>query len=59
LVKMPIADPMLIQLAQSKRLFFKICMRCGAKNSMRAIKCRKCHGYNLRPKKRMLKAKKK
>lgn len=58
-LKMPIADPILIQLAQSRRLFFKICRKCGAKNSISAEKCRRCHSYNLRAKKRMLKAKKK
>ncbi|MCI4439093.1 MAG: 50S ribosomal protein L40e [Thermoproteota archaeon] len=55
---MPLADPSLIQLAQKRRLYFKICRKCGAKNSITAVKCRKCHSYNLRLKKRMLKAKK-
>ncbi|MBO3762708.1 MAG: 50S ribosomal protein L40e [Thermoproteota archaeon] len=55
---MPLADPSLIQLAQRRRLYFKICRKCGAKNSITAVKCRKCRSFNLRLKKRMLKAKK-
>ena len=34
-----------------KRLFgFKICMRCNAHNSLKALNCRKCGYGGLRPK---------
>ena len=55
---MPIADPQLIQLAQRRRLFAKICRRCGAKNAISAVKCRRCKSTNLRLKKRERKSKK-
>ncbi len=29
----------------------KICRRCGALNSPRAVKCRRCKSYNLRTRK--------
>jgi large subunit ribosomal protein L40e len=36
-----------------QRLFTKqICMRCNARNSQRATRCRKCGYANLRPKAR-------
>jgi len=31
---MPLSDPRLAQLAQRRRLYFKICRNCGARNSM-------------------------
>jgi large subunit ribosomal protein L40e len=55
---LPITDPIKKQLAQKRRLHFKICRECGAKNAIKAIKCRKCHGSNLRLKKREVQAKK-
>jgi large subunit ribosomal protein L40e len=55
---MPIADPVLIQLAQRRRLFSKICRKCGAKNAFAAVKCRRCKSNNLRAKKRERKGKK-
>jgi len=39
---MPIADPVKRQIAMQRRLFFKICMHCGAKNPISAKRCRKC-----------------
>ncbi|MEM0075517.1 MAG: 50S ribosomal protein L40e [Conexivisphaerales archaeon] len=39
---MPIADAAKKQLAMERRLFFKICMNCGAKNPYSAKRCRKC-----------------
>jgi len=37
--------------AAEKRLFgFNICMRCNAKNPLKASKCRKCGYRGLRPK---------
>ncbi|MCS7095419.1 MAG: 50S ribosomal protein L40e [Thaumarchaeota archaeon] len=49
---MPVLDASLIQLAQRKRLHYKICRKCGARNPMSAEKCRRCRSYNLRWKKR-------
>ena len=40
---MPITDPIKRQIAQRKRLYLKICFKCGARNSMAATRCRKCH----------------
>jgi LSU ribosomal protein L40E len=51
---MPLLDASLIQLAQMKRLHYKICRKCGARNPPTAEKCRKCRSYNLRWKKREL-----
>ena len=45
---MPITDPEKKQLAQKARLYMKICFYCGARNSMAATSCRKCHNSYLR-----------
>ncbi|MEM1525411.1 MAG: 50S ribosomal protein L40e [Nitrososphaerales archaeon] len=55
---MPITDVAKKQIAQRRRLFFKICLRCGAKNAINAIRCRKCRSEDLRLKNRALSAKK-
>lgn len=52
---MPIRDAALIQLAQRRRLFVKICRNCGARNAPTAEKCRKCRSKNLRWKRREIK----
>ncbi|GBC68729.1 hypothetical protein HRbin01_00414 [archaeon HR01] len=52
---MPIRDPTLIKIAQTRRLFVKICRECGARNARTAEKCRKCRSYNLRWKRREIK----
>ncbi|MFN3967244.1 MAG: 50S ribosomal protein L40e [Endomicrobiia bacterium] len=49
---MPIQDQEVLSIAQKKRLFFKICRECGARNPPTATKCRKCRKKNLRWKKR-------
>ncbi len=49
---MPLTDPEKIQLAQKYLLYYKICRECGARNSIKAEKCRKCRRKNLRLKKR-------
>lgn len=54
---MPITDVFKKRIAQEKRLYRKICRDCGARNSKNALKCRKCRGKNLRPKKRVIGAK--
>ena len=56
-VTMPITDVYKKRIAQEKRLYLKICRDCGARNSMNSLKCRKCRGKNLRPKKRVIGAK--
>ncbi|MCP8323837.1 MAG: 50S ribosomal protein L40e [Candidatus Methylarchaceae archaeon HK02M2] len=55
---MPITDTIKKQLAQKRRLFFKICLKCGSKNPLPATRCRKCRSENLRLKNRSLGAKK-
>lgn len=55
---MPIADPEKKQIAQRARLHLKICFNCGARNSVAATRCRKCHNAHLRLKNRALGAKK-
>ena len=54
---MPITDVVKKQLAQKIRLHYKICRDCGARNPGASDQCRKCHGHNLRWKKRELGAK--
>lgn len=39
-------------LARQHKLYYKICRHCGARNAPSSTKCRKCHGKNLRWKKR-------
>ncbi|MEM1995056.1 MAG: 50S ribosomal protein L40e [Nitrososphaerales archaeon] len=55
---MPITDAIKKQLAQKRKLFFKICLRCGKKNPITATRCRKCRSEDLRLKNRTLGAKK-
>ncbi|MDQ4072765.1 MAG: 50S ribosomal protein L40e [Thermoproteota archaeon] len=55
---MPITDVVKKQIAQKRRLFFKICFKCGAKNPIGGDRCRKCHGSQMRLKNRTLGAKK-
>ncbi|MGI0078633.1 MAG: 50S ribosomal protein L40e [Nitrososphaerales archaeon] len=45
-------------MAQKRRLFFKICLRCGSKNPITATRCRKCKSEALRLKNRALGVKK-
>ncbi|MCS7364512.1 MAG: 50S ribosomal protein L40e [archaeon GB-1867-035] len=49
---MPIHDPEKLHIAQQRRLFIKICRRCGARNPRSAEKCRRCKSKNLRWKRR-------
>ena len=53
-LEMPILDPVKKTIAQKARLYKKICRDCGGTNAATATKCRKCHGKNLRWKKREL-----
>lgn len=39
---MPVVDPTKRLIAMQRRLYFKICMYCGAKNSIDAERCRRC-----------------
>ncbi|MFB3047652.1 MAG: 50S ribosomal protein L40e [Nitrosopumilaceae archaeon] len=55
---MPITDPEKKQLAVKARLHMKICFYCGARNSIVATRCRKCHNKYLRLKNRALGVKK-
>jgi large subunit ribosomal protein L40e len=55
---MPIADVTKKQIAQRRRLFLKVCLRCGARNPLAAERCRKCHGSDLRLKNRSVGLKK-
>jgi len=36
--------------AEARLLHVKICMKCNARNAMRATSCRKCNYKGLRPK---------
>lgn len=36
--------------AEARMLHRKICMKCNARNAMRAARCRKCGYKGLRPK---------
>ncbi len=36
--------------AEARLLHKKVCMRCNARNAMRATQCRKCGSTDLRPK---------
>ncbi|MCJ7770096.1 50S ribosomal protein L40e [Candidatus Bathyarchaeota archaeon] len=54
---MPLTDMVKKRIAQEHKLFIKICRDCGVRNSPHSTKCRKCHGSNLRWKKRELGAK--
>ena len=56
--KMPIADVTKKQIAQKRRLFLKVCLRCGARNALQATRCRKCHASVLRLKNRSVGLKK-
>jgi ubiquitin-large subunit ribosomal protein L40e len=55
---MPIADAAKKQIAQKRRLFFKVCLRCGARNPINAERCRKCKSKDLRLKNRSVGLKK-
>ncbi|MFY9799005.1 MAG: 50S ribosomal protein L40e [Candidatus Nitrosopolaris sp.] len=55
---MPITDAIKKQIAQQRKLFFKICFKCGAKNPISSTRCRKCHGSHMRLKNRTLGVKK-
>jgi ubiquitin-large subunit ribosomal protein L40e len=55
---MPITDATKKQIAQQRRLFFKICFKCGGKNPISATRYRKCGGSQMRLKNRTLGAKK-
>jgi len=57
-IYMPITDVEKKQLAQKKRLFFKICLKCSTRNNIEATMCRKCKGSKLRNKNRALGVKK-
>jgi large subunit ribosomal protein L40e len=54
----PITDAAKKQIAQKRRLFFKVCMRCGAKCAITADRCRNCRSSDLRLKNRSAAAKK-
>jgi large subunit ribosomal protein L40e len=55
---LPITDVTKKQIAQKRRLFLKVCLICGARNSLAASRCRKCHGSELRLKNRAVGLKK-
>lgn len=51
---MSIRDPFKLELARKYLVDFKICRDCGARNALKAVKCRKCRSKNLRLKKRKI-----
>lgn len=48
---LPLNDPELMKIVMDRVISKKICRRCGAINSHRALKCRRCRSYDLRPRK--------
>ncbi|MFX0187722.1 MAG: 50S ribosomal protein L40e [Candidatus Hodarchaeota archaeon] len=50
----PLDDPVKRKIAQYHLLLKSVCRRCGALNPPRATKCRRCHGKDLREKKKDL-----
>jgi len=44
---MPITDATKKQIAQQRRLFFKICFKCGGRNPISSDRCRKCHSQKM------------
>ena len=57
-LEMPIADATKKQIAQKRRLFLQVCLRCGARNPLNAERCRKCKSSDLRLKNRSVGLKK-
>jgi large subunit ribosomal protein L40e len=55
---MPITDVVKKQIAQRRRLYFKVCLKCGKKNAITADRCRRCRSDQLRLKNRAIGAKK-
>jgi len=55
---MPITDVIKKQIAQKRRLYFKICMKCGRRNPISASRCRGCKSSSLRKKNTSLGVKK-
>jgi large subunit ribosomal protein L40e len=55
---MPITDATKKQIAQQRRLFYKICFKCGGRNPISSDRCRKCHSQKMRLKNRNIGAKK-
>lgn len=47
---MALRDPFKTELSREANLVKTVCRQCGATNSKAAVKCRKCHSKNLRPK---------
>jgi large subunit ribosomal protein L40e len=49
---MPLTDPELLKIVEERVLRKQVCRKCGALNSPRAVKCRRCKSKDtLRPKK--------
>jgi len=55
---MPITDVIKKQIAQKRRLYFKVCMKCGRRNPISASQCRSCKSSALRKKNTSLGVKK-
>ena len=55
---MPITDATKKQIAQQRRLFYKICFKGGGRNLRSSERGRKCHSHNMRLKNRNIGAKK-
>jgi len=53
-----ITDATKKQIAQHRRLFYKICFKCGGRNPISSERCRKCHSQKMRLKNRNIGAKK-
>jgi len=49
---MALRDPVKLEIARKHTIEFKICRYCGARNALKAVKCRRCRSKNLRLKKK-------
>ena len=56
--RMPITDPAILKIVESRVLNKKVCRKCGALNPPEAEKCRRCKSRNLRPKRKKIGVKK-
>lgn len=55
---MPVADPELMKIVESRILNKKVCRKCGALNPPTATRCRRCRSTNLRFKRKQVAMKK-
>lgn len=57
-MNMPVADPELMKIVETRVLNKKVCRKCGALNPPTATRCRRCRSTNLRLKRKQVAMKK-